>query len=158
MANASHPAPDRLAALADVILDLAHKLDIRNPLLRDVVPLTGTEIAVIREIHRTPHVTPTQLATVTGLHRSNISTAVRTLEAAGLVVREQVPGDARSIALAPTELAGVSIARINAYWVDRLSQTPPESLAEAAAALTALRDIAASLGETEPAIRDNGTN
>jgi DNA-binding MarR family transcriptional regulator len=150
MPTPPHPTPERLAALADVILDLAHKLDIRNPLLRDVVPLTGTEIAVIREIHRKPHVTPSQLAAATGLHRSNISTAVRTLETAGLVVREQVPEDARSITLAPTALAAASIARINAYWVDRLAQTPTESLAEAAAALTSLRQIAASLGETEP--------
>jgi DNA-binding MarR family transcriptional regulator len=123
-----------------------HKLDIRNPELRDVVPLTGTEVSVIREVHRNPHVTPSQIAGATGLHRSNISTAVRTLEAGGLVVREQVPDDARSITLAPTARACESIARINAYWVDRLSETPAESLAEAVAALDSLRRIAASLG------------
>jgi DNA-binding MarR family transcriptional regulator len=71
---------------------------------------------------------------------------VRTLEAGGLVVREQVPDDARSITLAPTARASESIARINAYWVDRLSETPAESLAEAVAALDSLRRIAASLG------------
>jgi DNA-binding MarR family transcriptional regulator len=67
---------------------------------------------------------------------------VRTLEAGGLVVREQVPEDARSITLAPTARASESIARINAYWVE----TPAESLAEAVAALDSLRRIAASLG------------
>jgi DNA-binding MarR family transcriptional regulator len=141
-----HPTSEQLAALADVILDLAHKLDIRNPKLPDVVPLTGTEMAVIREVHRNPHMTPSQLAVATGLHRSNISTAVRMLETGGLVVREQVPNDARSITLAPTARAAASIARINGYWVDRLAQTPAESLAEAVAALNSLRRIAASLG------------
>lgn len=147
MPTPPQPTPERLAALADLILDLAHKLDIRSPLLRDVVPLTGTEISVIREIHRNPNVTPSQLAAATGLHRSNISTAVRTLEAAGLVARVQAREDARSATLAPTELAAASIARINAYWVDRLSQAPTESLAEALAALTSLRVIAEALGD-----------
>jgi DNA-binding MarR family transcriptional regulator len=141
------PTSEQLASLADIILDLAHKLDIRNPKLRDVVPLTGTEVAVIREIHRSPNLTPSQLAEATGLHRSNISTAVRTLETGGLVMREQVPGDARSITLAPTPRAAESVARINAYWVDRLAGTPAESLAEAVTALNSLKRIAASLGE-----------
>jgi hypothetical protein len=52
MPTLPQPTPEQLAAMADVILDLAHKLDIRNPKLRDVVPLTGTEMAVIREVHR----------------------------------------------------------------------------------------------------------
>ena len=146
MSNASHPSPEQLARLADVVLDLAHKLDIRHPDLRGVVPLTGTEIAVIREIHRTPHSTPTQIAEVTGLHRSNVSTAVRTLETGGLVVRKQVPDNARSITLVPTAKAAESIARINAYWVERLSTTPAEPLADAVAAVDALARVAASLG------------
>jgi DNA-binding MarR family transcriptional regulator len=146
MPTPTQPTSEQLAALADIILDLAHQLDIRNPKLRDVVPLTGTEIAVIREVHRNPHLTPSQLAATTGLHRSNISTALRTLETGGLVVRALVPDDARSITLAPTARAAVSIARINAYWVDRLAQTPTESLAGAVAALTSLKRIAASLG------------
>jgi hypothetical protein len=62
MPTLPQPTPEQLAAMADVILDLAHKLDIRNPKLRDVVPLTGTEMAVIREVHRNPHMTPSQLA------------------------------------------------------------------------------------------------
>jgi DNA-binding MarR family transcriptional regulator len=146
MSPAPPPLSEQLAALADVIVDLAHKLDIRDPRLRDVVPLTGTEVMVIREIHRTPHVTPSQLAETTGLQRSNVSTALRTLETGGLIVREQVPGDARSIALAPTARAVESVERINAYWVDRLAEAPSESLAEAVAALSSLKRIAASLG------------
>jgi DNA-binding MarR family transcriptional regulator len=141
----SPPPSAELAALADVVLDLAHKLDIRNPELRDVVPLTGTEISVMREIHRHPNSTPTQIAEATGLHRSNVSTAVRTLEAGGLVVREQVPDNARSITLAPTPLAAESMARVNAYWADRLAQAPADALDAALGALDALTRIAGSL-------------
>lgn len=147
MPSSTQPTTEQLAALADVILDLAHKLDIRNPKLRDVVPLTGTEIAVIREVHRNPHVTPSQLAEATGLQRSNISTAVRTLEAGGLVVREIVPGNARSVTLVATERAAESVARINAYWAERLAQVPAEPLADAVAALDSLQQVAASLSE-----------
>lgn len=141
------PTFDQIAALADVILDLAHQLDPQNPRLRGVLPLTGTEMAVMREIHRTPRLTPSQLAEITGLQKSNLSTALRALVAGGLVVREQFPGDARSITLAPTARAAESISRINTFWVDQLTRAPAESLAEAATALDALMRIATSLRE-----------
>jgi len=126
--------------------DLAHHLDIRHPEVRDVVPLTGTEMAVIRQVHRRPGSTPSQIAQATGLQRSNVSTAVRTLEAGGLVVREQQPGNARSVTLVPTEMAADSIGRINAFWATRLGAADPADLQEALAALDALARIAASLG------------
>lgn len=145
MSLPSEPSAKQLAELADVILDLAHKLDIRNPQLRDVVPLTGTEIAVIREVHRNPHSTPTQIAEATGLQRSNVSTAVRTLEAGGLVTRAQMPDNARSIALAPTTLAAESVERINQYWSEKLATAPTEALAQAVATLRALGQISTAL-------------
>lgn len=93
-------------------------------------PLTGTEIAVIRQIHRAPRATPSQIAEATGLRRSNVSTAIRALEAGGLVVRDQHAGNARSVALVPTALASESVARINAYWAALLQDVPGELLAE----------------------------
>lgn len=139
------PSPERLAALADVVVELGHKLAVRGPELRDVVPLTGTEIAVIREIHRAPGSSPSEIATATGLRRSNVSTAVRTLEAGGLVVREQAPGNARSVTLAPTARATEHVERINAYWTARLTEAEAADLDEAVGALEALTRIAAAL-------------
>lgn len=138
------PRPEQLAAFADVVLDLAHQLDITHPDLRGVVPLTGTEIAVIREVHRTPRSTPSQIAEVTGLQRSNVSTTIRTLEAKGLVVREQSTENARSIALVPTALAAESIARIHAWWEAKLGVADPEALADALQGLDALSRLASS--------------
>jgi DNA-binding MarR family transcriptional regulator len=139
------PTNRQLVELADVVLDLAHRLDTRNPELRDVVPLTGTEVAVIREIHRHPRSTPSQIATATGLHRSNVSAAVRSLVAGGLVVREQVAGNARSVALVPTDRAAQSVARIHAFWTALLRQVPEELLTGAVAATSALTRLTSDL-------------
>jgi DNA-binding MarR family transcriptional regulator len=135
----------QLATFADVILELAHQLDLRKPELRDVVPLTGTEMAVIRQIHRTPHSTPSQVADATGLRRSNVSIAVRTLEARGLVVRTEVPGNAKSVLLVPTKLAIESINSIHAYWASLLRDAPPGLLTEAIDATEALQRLAAAV-------------
>lgn len=141
----SAPSPEALARLADVVHDLAHLLDIRNPDLRDVVPLTGTEIAVIREIHRHPGASPSQIAQATRLQRSNVSTTLRALEAGGLVTREAGPGNARSVSLWPTAQAADNVAMINAYWARRLSAAPEGDIARALESLDALARIAASL-------------
>ncbi len=140
------PTDAQLVELADVVLDLAHQLDSRNAEMRNVVPLTGTEVAVIRAVHRTPRASPSQIAEATGLQRSNVSTAIRSLVAGGLVVREQVAGNARSVALVPTELAERSVARIHASWADLLRQVPEDLLADVVAATPALAQVAASLG------------
>lgn len=145
MSSYSRERDQQLAAFADVVLDLAHKLDLRHPDLRDVVPLTGTEISVIREIHKHPRATPSQIAEATGLKRSNVSAAVRTLEAGGLVVREQLPGNARSVALVPTQQAAESIQRIHAHWSRLLARAPESALREALAARAALTDIAETI-------------
>jgi len=151
MSGPSGPDHARLAALADVIHDLAHQLDIRNPQLRDVVPLTGTEIAVMREIHRQPGSTPSQIAAAAGLQRSNVSTAERILEAGGLVVREQAEGNARSVRLVPTEKAAESVGRIHDFWAARLEVAPAEALEIADSALDALVRIADALGRADRA-------
>lgn len=151
MTSSSPTRRDELAAFADALLDLAHQLDTRHPELRDVVPLTGTEIAVIREIHRSPGSSPSHIAEATGLKRSNVSTAVRALEAGGLVKRESQPGNARSVALLPTPLAAQSIARIHAHWERQLALAPAGALEEALRATAALTAIAASLSEHQGA-------
>lgn len=136
-----------LTALADTVLKLASKVDLRAPALRDVIPLTGTEIAVIREIHLLQRPSPSQIAEATGLQRSNVSTALRSLEARGLVVREHRGGNARSVELVPTPLAAEFLDQIHDYWVRRLRTVPVDVLAEAVGALTALDRLAAELDD-----------
>ncbi|VTR78947.1 hypothetical protein CHMI_03735 [Cellulomonas hominis] len=130
---------DRLADLADAVLDLARKLDATQASLRDV-PLTGTETTVIRAVLNRPRSTPTQVAAATGLRRSNVSTAVRALEAGGLVVREHAAADGRVVELVPTARAEESLRHLRRFWAERLGEAP-ESLR--AAAVRAAPDLAA---------------
>jgi DNA-binding MarR family transcriptional regulator len=134
-----------LGGLADVVVELSRHLDLRSPELRGIVELTGTEVAVIRAIHHHPRASPSQVATTTGLARSNISTALRTLEARGLVVREHPPGDRRTVELVATDLAEENVALIHRFWEQRLSAAPPDVRAAALRALPALQDLAAAL-------------
>ncbi|GAB3088838.1 MarR family winged helix-turn-helix transcriptional regulator [Isoptericola nanjingensis] len=138
--------PD-LADLADVLVELARHLDVRAPELRDIVPLTGTEVAVIREVHRTPRPTPSRIALATGLARSNVSAALRTLEARGLVLREHTEGDGRTVRLVATPLADEHLARINAFWARRLGAVPDDVRDAALRALPALGALAEALVE-----------
>jgi len=135
----------RLAHLADVVLELARHLDIRSAELRGVVPLTGTEVAVIRAIHHAPRSSPSSIATATGIARSNVSTALRTLEARGLVVREHPAGDGRTVELVPTALAAEHMAQIHEFWAQRLGEAPAATQAAALAAVPALTDLAEAL-------------
>ncbi|SKC37741.1 MarR family winged helix-turn-helix transcriptional regulator [Krasilnikoviella flava] len=146
------PGPDRrppgacdLADLADVVVELARHLDVRSPELRDIVPLTGTEVAVIREVHRSARPTPSRIATATGLARSNVSTALRTLEARGLVVREHADGDRRTVRLVATSLADEHLARIHEFWGRRLGGVPDDVRDAALDALPALAALAEAL-------------
>ncbi|MCK9794809.1 MarR family transcriptional regulator [Isoptericola sp. 4D.3] len=134
-----------LAELADVVVELARHLDVRSPELRDIVPLTGTEVAVIREVHRAARPTPSRIAAATGLARSNVSTALRTLEARGLVVREHAEGDRRTVRLVATPLADEHLARIHDFWGRRLGSVPDEVRDAALDALPALGALADAL-------------
>jgi len=132
------PDDDALADFADSVLSLARKLALRGRDREEVVPLTGTEIEVIREVHRAPRTTPTQIAAVTGLRRSNVSVAIRVLESRGLLTRETPPGDGRSVELVPTDFAAENVVRIRALWVARLREAPESLLAECASAVDAI--------------------
>lgn len=145
MTKRTAPTSAQLAHFADVVSELAHKLDIKHAGLRDVVPLTGTEVAVIRRIHGHPRSTPSQIAEATGLQRSNVSTAIRSLVAGGLVVRQEQAGNARSVELLPTRLAADSVARINDYWASLLREAPDDLLAEAMTGTETLARVADSI-------------
>lgn len=142
------PTADALADFADAVLELANKLDVRHPDLRDVLPLTGTEIAVVRAVHRLPEATPSQIAEATRLQRSNVSTALRSLEARGLLVREPAPGNARFVTIRLTAQAADDVARIDEHWATRLRQADPADLAALIAARGALQRVTAAITES----------
>lgn len=136
------PSDEALADFADAILEIARRLAPRGQDLRDIVALTGTEIAVIREVHRSARISPTQIAAATGLKRSNVSTALRSLEARGLLERRHPVGNDRSIELVATADAAENLQRVRAIWAQRLRQAPPALLQNGATAAPALQAIA----------------
>lgn len=139
-----------LADLIDALIEFAHRVQPRGDELREVVPLTGMEIAVIRAIHRTPHITPTQIAAATGLQRSNVSTAIRSLEGRGLLHREHPPGDSRVVQLTATELAVHNLEQIRQIWVERLHHAPKAVLRSFLATQPAITEITGYLDTPAP--------
>lgn len=109
-----------MAELADLVLVLAR--DLAQVAGDDVVALTPTEAAVIRCIDRHPAATPSAVAEATGLHRSNLSVTLRSLEAKGMVHRSHDDRDRRSVLLLPTPLAHEQVARLRKAWAARVAE------------------------------------
>ncbi|WP_062305357.1 MarR family winged helix-turn-helix transcriptional regulator [Demequina subtropica] len=136
-----------LAELAECILRIARELDPHAAGAGvDVVPLTGTETAVLRWIHRNPGTSPSAAAEATGLKRPNLSVALRSLEGKGLVSREPDPDDHRHAVLHATPLADEGIARLRAFWASRIRDAMGIDVGAAA-------DVAAVLGRLDEGMR-----
>ena len=136
---------DALADLADTVLEIAHRLEARPTELRDLVALTGTEIAVIREVHRYPGISPSSVAETIGISRSNVSVAVRSLETRGLLTRERSVDDVRSFSLHATPLASENLDRVRRRWVERLSALSPTLVSDLTLAAPLLARLADEL-------------
>ncbi|MFC8190111.1 MarR family winged helix-turn-helix transcriptional regulator [Cellulomonas sp. NPDC057328] len=135
------PAHD-LAELADLVLAVARALQARQG-AEGVVPLTATEAAVLRHLDRHPGDSPSAVADALALQRSNLSTALRTLEAKGLVERAH-GRDGRSVAVRPTALADASVARLRDHWAAVLAGAAADP-GEVRAAVAVLARVDAAL-------------
>lgn len=114
------PTDDVLAELADVVLRISREVDPNASHALDIVPLTGTEALVMRWIDRHQGTSPSATAEATGLHRSNLSAALRSLVAKDMVDRRADPQDARLVQLFSTVRAKESIAVLHAHWAEQL--------------------------------------
>ncbi|WP_432492871.1 MarR family winged helix-turn-helix transcriptional regulator [Kineococcus auxinigenes] len=114
------PRDDELADLADLLMTVARDLQGRHAAVEGVVPLTATETTVMRHLDRHPGTSPSAAAAATGLQRSNLSTALRALEAKGLVERGHGDLDGRAVVLHPTALAARNLGLLRAHWAERL--------------------------------------
>jgi DNA-binding MarR family transcriptional regulator len=147
------PAPDdALAQLADAVLRVARELDPTARRSEDVVPLTGTEVLVMRWVDTNPGTTPSETADATALRRSNLSVALGALVAKGMVERRTHPGDARLAQLYPTALAAESIGVLKGRWAETLRtalRAAPSDVDETAVVASAV----ALLGRVEEGLR-----
>jgi DNA-binding MarR family transcriptional regulator len=110
--------PDPYADLADLVLNVARLIRLRTPAEPDVVPLTATERQVMRIVDLHPGCTPSRIAERTGLQRTNVSTALRGLEAKGMLTRS---GQGRTVAVHPTALAQANLGVLRGAWSELLS-------------------------------------
>ncbi|MGV9712602.1 MarR family winged helix-turn-helix transcriptional regulator [Gordonia sp. NPDC003424] len=108
-----------LGALADLILRIARSVE---PHRFGLAPLTDTEAAVLHWIDANPGTSPSATASATALQKSNVSVALKTLEAQGLIDRTRDEQDARQVRLATTPLARRNIDHLYREWSTILSE------------------------------------
>ncbi|HCX85941.1 MAG TPA: MarR family transcriptional regulator [Micrococcales bacterium] len=111
-------ADDTLADLAE----LAHAVarDVGRPDGDGVVPLTHTEVMVLKAIEDRPDATPGAVAEATSLQRSNVSAALAALVRKGFVERRPDGVDGRVVHLHLTALAHASRTTIRGRWAARV--------------------------------------
>ena len=104
----------RLFDLADLVFAVGRQIGPAHDHSTDWC--TPVESAVMRFIDRNPGATTKAASEATLLASSNVSRALRGLEAKGLVRRETDVQDARSVHLYPTERAGENRLRLREAW------------------------------------------
>lgn len=133
---------EQLADLADVVMAVSRAIKLRSAADPSVLDLSSTEVMVLRYIDHHPGVSPSAVAAGTGLQRSNLSRALRDLEAKQLVRRSGDPSDNRQSLLQSTELAAENLTRIRAIWSgllhDALGGTGDHDITGALALLSTL--------------------
>jgi DNA-binding MarR family transcriptional regulator len=112
-------ADDPLADLADLILNVGRLVRARTPEGPGTVSLTETERQVMRVVDLYPGAAPSEIARRTRLQRTNVSTALRSLEDKGLISRAATTG--RGIAVTPTERAAANLRILRAAWSHELA-------------------------------------
>ena len=110
------PRAEQFADLADLVMAVARAVRAQAAADPDVLELSATEITVLRYLDHHPDVGPSAVADATGLHRSNMSRALRDLEAKGLVRRSPDPVDSRQAVLRSTDLAADNLSRLRGIW------------------------------------------
>jgi DNA-binding MarR family transcriptional regulator len=134
-----------LADLADAALALSREIEFRHA-HREVIALTLNERLALRAIDRHGEIAPSDLAVRLGLQRSNLSTALRGLEAKGLVTRTHDDHDGRGVLVRSTPLAAQNLERLRARWSEVLGSVAPGD-ADLRATARVLREMADALVE-----------
>lgn len=135
--------PEALADLAGAVVALAREIEFQHE-HADYIPLTQTERLVLATLDRRGETAPSALAEQLGLKRSNVSIALRGLEAKALVARRRSSPDGRGVLVRPTPLAAQNLERLRARWAEVLAAVAPQALDTA--------QVAASLQEMTRAL------
>jgi DNA-binding MarR family transcriptional regulator len=107
---------DTWAEFADHVLEIAREIQVRGYASPEAVSLTQSEGTVMRYLFREPGTLPSEVASATGLQRSNLSAVLRGLEEKGLIERLADPEDGRWVRIHPTAKAISNYALVRGEW------------------------------------------
>jgi DNA-binding MarR family transcriptional regulator len=107
---------DRWAEFADHVLEIAREIQVRGYEAPEAVSLTPSEGTVMRYLFRRSGALPSEVASATGLQRSNLSGVLRGLEEKGLIERVADPEDGRWVRVHPTPRAIRNYALVRGEW------------------------------------------
>lgn len=141
---------DDVQKVALTLHDLSWRIARFGPAHVGIDPLPASELAVLRTVMDQPGQSMSDVAEALSMQPSNVSAAVRSLIARGLVDKRSASHDRRISLLAPTQRALDERAQIEtaiAATVSAALQTLPAHLADALdAALPAIRALTEQLG------------
>ena len=112
---------ERWARFADLVLVIAREIQFRGYSDERAVPLTASEGMVMRYLQSHPVAPPNQIASATGIQRTNLSTLLRGLERNGLVTRRTSPDDRRGVTVHLTERGSNNYALVRREWATAAS-------------------------------------
>jgi DNA-binding MarR family transcriptional regulator len=112
---------EQWAEFADHVLEIAREIQIRGYTSPEAVSLTPSEGTVMRYLFLHAGALPSEVAFAAGLHRSNLSTVLRGLEAKGLIERVADPDDGRMVRIHPTPKAIRNYATVRHEWASAVA-------------------------------------
>lgn len=116
-----------LAELADLVMNVSKLIRARTSTATATIQLNETEGRVMRLVDLFPGCTPGDIAARARLQRTNVSTALSSLESKGMVTRT-ANGD-RTVAVLPTQLAVDNLNVLKAAWAEQLAIVLKDDLA-----------------------------
>jgi DNA-binding MarR family transcriptional regulator len=114
-------AEDRWADFADLVLEIAREIQFRGYTSPEAVSLTPSEGTVMRYLFSHPGALSSQVASATGLQRSNLSAVLRGLEQKGLIERVPDPEDGRWVRIHPTPRAIRNYELVRREWASAVA-------------------------------------
>jgi DNA-binding MarR family transcriptional regulator len=112
---------DQWEEFADHVLEIAREIQFQGYLSPEAVSLTPSEGTVMRYLFPHPGALPSEVASATGLQRSNLSAVLRGLEEKGLIARVGDAADGRWVRIHPTAAAVRNYALVRREWASAVS-------------------------------------
>lgn len=110
------PIEEQWAEFADHVLEIAREIQFRGYTSPEAVSLTPSEGTVMRYLFAHAGALPSEVASATGLQRSNLSAVLRGLEEKGLIERAADSEDGRWVRVHPTAEAIRNYALVRGEW------------------------------------------